>query len=221
METTINRIKTQIDFTTLRGNNRAQLVYTALNYYNRGSNTGTTASDLIIEAYKLYDPSETEEITEMRDLKNKAQAFISRYNIKEPAEILMAAKTQEVKGVTKLDDIKKKFFNFDADDPVAKDMWEILEGIRFRDRAAVLFRMLFQYFAHGNCPFYNDLCADRILAWMRDDYDLVGKYGTERIENIAEIIWRIGATREALLERENQQSLPDDGDRLRKAMGLI
>ena len=169
MEKPLNRIKTQIDFETLRGSLNTKLIYTTLTHYNRGGSTGMNASELLVRAFDGYDPTETQDITFFIDAKTRAKAFIEQYGIKEKRGILFTAKEREVTIDTELKNLGKKFFCFNGNDPVAQKMWNILCDMRFRDRAAFINTFLYQYFAHGYSDFYKTLNAERLLAWFKEE----------------------------------------------------
>lgn len=217
MKKSPNRIKTQIDFSTLRGSHNTKLIYTTLTHYNRGGSTGMNASELLVRAFDGYDPTETQDITFFIDAKTRAKAFIEQYGIKEKRGILFAAKEREVIIDTELKNPGKKFFCFDGNDPTVQKMWEILCDMRFRDRAAFINTFLYQYFAHGYSDFYKTLNAELLLAWFKEELELSKRIGMDRFYLVSDMIWRI-AKDEGETERMDMNC--EDND-IRKLIGLV
>lgn len=69
-------VRRPIDFRPTRGHVDSNLIYTVLEHYKGARNTQHSASGIIVQAYREYDPSESEEITKLRDLTTRARAFI-------------------------------------------------------------------------------------------------------------------------------------------------
>lgn len=222
MATELNRIKTQIDFGATRGHLNSALIYTTLNHYNRGGSTKMTASQLIGEAFEFYDATESVDITLFIDSRTRARSFVDRYKIETKEDIKVIAEKESPLLNTELLEPKKKFFCFDGDSRSIKSLWELLGGMRYRDRASFLNKVLFQYFAHGNCSFYNDLCSDRILVWLKNELKLSKVMNLDRFYKTAEMILSYAESSDRVIENDDLFSEASNSeDNLRKAMGLL
>lgn len=222
MNKRLNRIKTQIDFGATRGHLNSSLIFTTLVHYNRGSSTNMTASELIGEAFSFYDPTELADITLLIDAQTRSKAFIESYKIESRESLLGVVKKTSPLSETTIIEPGKKFFCLDGDNPSIKELWSLMEGMRYRDRAAFINKILFQYFAHGYCSFYNALCAERLLLWMKDQIALYDGKENEKIQHIADIVWDNAGLSEELIEIDNIfREAPRKGDDLRIAIGLI
>lgn len=218
----LNRIKAQIDFSTARGHLSADLIFTTMNHYNRGGSTKMNASQLLGEAFKFYEPTESPDITLFIDAETRAKAFVDRFDIKSAENIKRAAEKNEVTLDIELLVPRKKYFNLDADNRYIQELWGLLEGIRYRDRAAYLNKILFHYFAHGLSEYYNALCAERILAWLKEELYLAEDLGMGRFNKISQTIWTNAGNSNPVIDIDSTFYDGEDmGDRLRKAMGLL
>lgn len=224
MANDINRIKTQIDFTATRGCLNSSLIYTVLSHYNRGTATVLTASQLITEAYSAFDPSETEDATFLIDSAGRTQYFTKLYKIGSKEEMDSVVEHASVTLSIELLEPRKKFFCFDADDPEAIKMWESLNVIRYRSRSAVINRWLYQYMAHGNCPYYNRLCAERLLDWLKMEKKYADRVNPSKYESLKDMIWKNSQTAipsPALSPEKYEHDISDREKRLRRAIGLL
>lgn len=186
----IKRIRTQIDFRPTRGHLDADLLYTVLMHYNRGGRTNMTASQLITVAYSSYDPSETADITKILDVRTRAKAFVEHFGISRKSDItrMIVNGADSITECTLLEP-DKKFVCFDADDPAAVKLWNILESIRYRDRGNLINIWLYQYFAHGNCEYYNQLCATSLFCWLKEEYVYTADINTSRLNTVINSLW--------------------------------
>ena len=218
-----DRLKTQIDFSATRGHPISSLIYTVLMHYNRGGSTGLTASELIIEAFRIYDYSESLEFTLLLDAQTRTSSFINRYNITKKIDIKDTVKNRELETDITLLEPGKKFFCFDTEDPYTEKLWDILKDLRYRDRAAFINTFLFQYFAHGKCSYYNSLCSERILAWLKDEHVIALDIGnSERFEKMIDLIWTYsGGIYAPYRILEDETDGLNSEDKLRKAMGIL
>lgn len=219
----IHRLKKTIDFGAARGHINSDLIYTVLMKYNRGR-FGLTASELIVEAYKQFAPEIPVDITAVVDFRNKSQVFLERYDVKKKADIKNIISSVPVKQATELLEPAQKFFNFDADDPDAVEMCNTLDAIRYRDRGIFVNRFLYQYFSSGESEIYNDFCADRLLAWMKEEASFRAKFDPALLRTVIDSIWRQSPNVEDI--NSDYVSEPGDDDlseleRLKKAIGLL
>ena len=221
MKKEMNKIKTQIDFGVTRGHLSSSLIYTTLNHYNRGGSTKMTASQLIGVAFEFYDATESPDITLFIDARTRARAFIERYEVNSRSEIKKAAENVTPHLEIELLQPSTKFFCFDGDNKSIQIMWQLLEGMRYRDRASFLNKVLFQYFAHGNCNFYNELCSERLLVWLKEELLISKEIGMERFNRVADMILDYAGSAEPIIENDDLFiESSSTSDRLRKAMGL-
>ena len=226
MTNELPRIKTQIDFSTTRGHQNSSLLYTVLMFHNKGGNTSCNASQLITLAYDSYDSSETYMETMFFDLKSIVSTFMDEYAIIRKQDIIDAAKKKDPLVRTELLEPGKKFICLDADDPKTQELWSDLQLIRFRDRASVINKWLYQYFAHGNCRYYNRLCASILLESLKlEDLYRSGSQ-TQRLDTIADMIWRISGKEEPGQEKpvytvEELDNMSEDEKRLRYLLDML
>lgn len=186
-----NHIKTQLDFRPARGHSKSSVLFTVLMQYNSAARAKRTASRLMIESFSKYDASEPEEITEALDLINRAKFFNEYYNIRSRKDIMSLARepiSEEEARETDLLEPDTKYFSFSKNDEEAMKFWDILQAIRFRDRGILINKMLFQYCAHGNCEFYSQFCAKRLMRWLKSELAVSDVYGKERLETIIDIL---------------------------------
>lgn len=220
---TIHRLKRTIDFGAARGHINSDLLYTVLMKYNRGR-FGLTASELLVEAYKHFSPEIPMDITAVIDFRNKSQVFLERYEVRKKSDIRNIIADVPVKQETSLLEPAQKFFNFDAEDPEAVRMCDTLDIIRYRDRGIFVNKFLYQYFSSGKSDVYNDFCADRLLAWMKEEASFRAKFDTTLLRTVIDSIWRLSPNIEDIYtdyisepEEEDMSQL----ERLKKAIGLL
>ena len=202
-----------IDFRPTRGHIDSSLIYTVLVHYNGSKNSQHSASGLILDAYRKYDPSESVEVTKMNDFATRALAFMDLYNVRNEADIVNAVKNETVKINTELIEPAEKNFSFDMNDPDVVDMWDKLNAVRYRDRGTLVNRFLYQYMANGHADYYKDLCAARLLLWFKDEYTAGRQLQNESFSRMARLLYYANAIREA--QEENVSS-----DELRRFAGV-
>lgn len=219
----IHRLKKTIDFGAARGHVNSSLIYTVLMKYNRGR-FGLTSSELIVEAYRRFAPDIPEDITAVIDFRNKSQVFLRRYEVAKKADIKSVISSVPVKQDTELLDPAQKFFNFDADDPDAVRMCETLDIIRYRDRGIFVNRFLYQYFSSGESEVYNNFCADRLLAWMKEEASFRAKFDATLLRAVIDCVWRQSPSIEDIyfdfVSDPGEEDLSQI-ERLKKAIGLL
>lgn len=219
-----NTIKhTQIDFRPARGfTSEADLIFTALTYYNHGSKTSLNSTQVIVEAYRVYNAGEPEELTRLINLHVLASAFVKKYGIKCKADFYRSLKDISVNEETELLVAGKKFISLDLDDPDAASLWELLDSVRFRDRGAVINKLLYQYFAHGNSEFYTDIATSRTFYWIKRYYEITRNISTEKIDALIEAILILAGEAISGNGSFNSGEKADSPDeRLRKLMGML
>jgi len=220
----VNRKRTQIDFRPTRGHADADLIYTVLMHYNRGGATDMNASQLITVSYTNYDPSETEEITKFLDIRTRSRAFARQYGISRKSDIIKILDSKFFDSpVFPLFEPDKKFVCFDTDDPNVLRLCETLDAVRYRDRGILINMWLYQYFAHGNCDFYNRLCAANILSWLKEEKAYMSEVNTSRLKTVINCLWANSCD---FKENENEAAGEDirqeeeERDELRVLMGI-
>ena len=85
-------LRSPIDFRPARGYVGADIIYTVLMQHNGTKHTNHSASKLIVDAYKSYDASETPDLTELKNSKTKAIAFVEKYGIRSLPDAVKAVK---------------------------------------------------------------------------------------------------------------------------------
>ena len=216
-----NRIRTQIDFRPTRGHQDADLLYPVLMHYNRGGRTSMTASQLITVAYTNYDPSESPIITKILDVRTRAKAFIKHFGILKKSDIRKVIESHpENYAEGLLLEPDKKFVCFDGDDPDAKKLWSVLDAVRFRDRGILINMWLYQYFAHGNCEYYNRLCAIGLFCWLKEEYTYMGDINTARLNTVINSLW-VNSSDFKEEDLPGEEEIPqEEKDELRVLMGI-
>lgn len=202
-----------LDFRPARGHTDADLIYTTLVHYNGTRHSQYSASGLIVQAYKNYDASEPCEITKMADVATRCVSFAERFNAFSESEIMEAIKTVKIDRDITLLEPNEKHFSFYMLDPDVKDMWEKLTAVRYRDRGIIVNRFLYQYMAHGNVEFYNELCADRLMLWLKDEYDAMKDIDDSRLKRVVGMIT-------ALSNLNTKPKTDISDDEFRKLIGM-
>ena len=221
MNEQLNRLRAQIDFRPTRGHQDADLLFTVLMHYNRGGNTDMTATQLITTAFASYDASETVEITRLIDTRTRAKSFASAFGIRTKKDIKRAITDTPDEHISLLEP-DKKFVCFDGNDPKALELWDTINSVRFRDRGILINMWLYQYFSRGLCDYYNRVCANRILSWLKDEYELMKDIDAEKINTVANCLWadsRDFGDEDLVVVEEDSEDISDE-DRLRNIMGV-
>lgn len=180
-----NKKQVQIDFTNVGYhslNSDPSIVCVVLDHYANAVNEGITSSQLLVEAYKKYGPA-PDDTVKLLDLVTKAKAFVREYKVETIDDVYAVIKTTSpsLADSERTDDYgtafrkpHKKTFSLDLDDPDAAELWNVLSGIRYKARGAVLSRMLYQYCARGFCDYYNRLSAAVMLDELQSSVEIPG-----------------------------------------------
>ena len=212
------REKMLIDFTPIRGDYIASVVFTVLKHYGKKCPKLGIATKILVEAYKQYDRAETEQITNAIDFWNTAKAFVKRYEVESRDDIVNAVKLSSVTEDSKLFVPGLKTFTLDIDNKIEAELKETLEAVRYRDRADMVTAMVYQYFAHGNDELYKEFSVNRLMSWLKDEYKGRKISDTCKFGTVVDMI--TAAARDIMEENRESKQPPASSMDLRAFAGV-